>query len=95
MAVVVTQHSAIVQGTALQIDLGKAVAGDFAVFKPDLLFQQRAFSSSFEAMLLKPDGADWRLFGTHGEIVAQVGSKRSFLLFAHGIGFDEDGGQRV
>ena len=78
VAVVVAKHAPIVHGTPPQVDVSKTVGNYLFVFKPDLLFQKRSLSLSFEPVRLtrRPKG---RFLLRHSYIVQQLGSNASSL----------------
>jgi len=73
VAVVVAQNASIVQWTTFQVDVSETIANNLAVFKPDLLLEQRTVSFPLEAMFLQPSGSNWWLSWAHGLIVSQIG----------------------
>jgi len=79
VAVVVSQHTAIVYGAPLPVDVRETVGNHLSVFEPDLLFEQRPSPFALEAMFLQLGRTNRLLFLTHGEIVSQVGLAESSL----------------
>lgn len=85
VAIVVAQHSSVVDSTALQVDIRQAVCNYFSVFKPDLLFEERTFAPAFEPVFLQFRRSNRLLFLAHCLIVSQKGCVRSVLVAEHAL----------
>jgi hypothetical protein len=51
--VVVSQHSAVIDGAALEIDVSHAVSHDLTIFYEGVIRYHRSFTDPFEAVLLQ------------------------------------------
>ena len=79
VAVVVSEHPAIVDWATVQVDVGKAIGDDLTIFEPDLFFQNRALAFALEPIFLQLCRSNWWLFLAHGFILAQIGHFASHL----------------
>jgi hypothetical protein len=79
VAVIVAKHASVIRGTSSQVYVGKTVGNNLLIFKPNLLFQKRTLSLSFEPVCLTRR-VNGRFLLRHGNILPQVGVSKSYLV---------------
>jgi hypothetical protein len=78
VAVIVAKHASVIRGTSSQVYVSKTVGNNLLIFKPNLLFQKRTLSRSFEPVCLTRR-VNGRFLLRHGNILPQVGVCKSYL----------------
>jgi hypothetical protein len=78
VTVIVAKHASVIRGTSSQVYVSKTVGNNLLNFKPNLLFQKRTLSLSFEPVCLTRR-VNGRFLPRHGNILPQVGVSKSYL----------------
>jgi hypothetical protein len=78
VAVIVAKHAPVVRRTSSQVDVSKTLGNNLLIFKPNLLFQKRTLSPSFESVRLTRR-LKGRFLLRHSSILPQVGFTISYL----------------